>query len=77
MTDQNLVRVRLRSVRLSLDSDDYVGKVLEVRADVAAAWIADGFAEAVDASTALSPARRDQQQPTTPPAPPRRRGSAR
>jgi hypothetical protein len=75
MADQNLVRVRLRSVRLSLDSDDYVGKVLEVRAHVAAAWIADGFAEAVDASTPLSPARRDQQQPTAPPR--RGRGSAR
>jgi hypothetical protein len=76
MTDPNLVRVRLRSVRLSLDSLDYVGKVLEVRADVAAAWIADGFAEAVDASTPLSPAHRDQQQST--PAPPRRgRESAR
>lgn len=75
MADQTLVRVRLRSVRLSLDSDDYVGKVLEVRADVAAAWIADRFAEAVDASTALSPARRDSQ-PT--PAPRRGgRGSAR
>ena len=55
MADQNLVRVRLRSVRLSLESDDYVGKVLEVRADVAATWIADGFAESVDAKTPLSP----------------------
>lgn len=73
MADQNLVRVRLRSVRLSLESDDFVGKVLEVRADVAAAWIADGFAESVDASTPLSPARESS------PAAPRRggRGSAR
>jgi hypothetical protein len=68
----DLVRVRLRSVRLSLESEDYVGKVLEVRADVAAAWIADGFADPVDASTPAPPSSEPAAVPGR-----RRRGSAR
>jgi hypothetical protein len=73
MADLDLVRVRLRSVRLSLESDDYVGKVLEVRADVAAAWIADGFADpVVDASSPAPPSNEPAAVPGR-----RRRGSAR
>jgi hypothetical protein len=68
------VAVRLLSGRTSVDGADQAGAILTVRADVAAAWIADGLAEALDAAETVLPLPPD---PAARPSQPRRRGAPR
>lgn len=50
-----LVSIELLSSIASADGALYAGRILPVRADVAAAWIADGLARAVTPSSSAAP----------------------